>query len=131
VKVLSERSRNGVLVMGQVLAGATFASPGGVQLCIGRVPRSAMLTIVDGDLEGVVDALLNSEDIEMASLLIERPNGVKYSLRSRGRVDVAALARQLDPTGGGHPRASGASFNGSLAAAEQHLVETLTRVYSS
>jgi len=36
----------------------------------------------------------------------------RLSLRSRGRVDVAAIARQLDPGGGGHRCASGCRISG-------------------
>lgn len=129
VKVLSERSTNGVHVMGQILAGASFLRIGPNQLSVGRADRATMATVADGDLEGVVEALINSDGTDLAALLVEREDGtVKYSLRSRGAVDVAQLARQLHPTGGGHPRAAGASFAGALAAAEQHLVETLSRV---
>lgn len=38
----------------------------------------------------------------------------KLSLRSRGKVDVAAIARELDPNGGGHDRAAGCTLNGGI-----------------
>ncbi|MEQ1566555.1 MAG: DHH family phosphoesterase [Myxococcota bacterium] len=127
VRVLAERSPAGLRVMGQVLASATFHPAASGPVCVGRVPHEAHSTLVDGDLEGVVEALLNTDGTEVAALLLERaPGVVKYSLRSRGGVDVAALAHRLHPSGGGHPRAAGATFRGALGDAEHLLLSSLT-----
>jgi phosphoesterase RecJ-like protein len=66
------------------------------------------------DLEGIVERLIFTEGIEVAVLAIDLPNSDEYklSLRSRGRIDVAALARKLDPQGGGHDRAAGCNMKG-------------------
>jgi bifunctional oligoribonuclease and PAP phosphatase NrnA len=126
VRVLLERTPPGLLVMGRALAGAVHHDLADLRVSVGRVRHDELATLVDGDLEGVVDALLNTVGTEIAALLIERsPGSVKYSLRSRGRVDVAQLAHRLHPTGGGHPRAAGASFGGTLDEAEQHLIAAL------
>ena len=82
------------------------------------------------DLEGVVDHLLHLEGVELAALFIERaPGQVRLSLRSRAVVDVAALARSIDPGGGGHRRAAGCARVGPLgqviAAVEPVLIAAL------
>lgn len=66
------------------------------------------------DLEGIVERLIFTENVEVAILAIDLPESDEYklSLRSRGRVDVAALARKLDPQGGGHDRAAGCNMKG-------------------
>jgi nanoRNase/pAp phosphatase (c-di-AMP/oligoRNAs hydrolase) len=53
---------------------------------------------------------------------------VKYSLRSRGDVDVARLAHALTPTGGGHPRAAGAVVEASVEEAEERVRDVLAGV---
>jgi bifunctional oligoribonuclease and PAP phosphatase NrnA len=126
IRTLFERTPAGLRAMGQILADADQVLEG--RLCIGRAPITLQreLALVEGDLEGVVDALVNTVGTEVAALLIERDDGtVKYSLRSRGDLDVAKVAQQLHPTGGGHPRASGASIRGSIAVAEQALLDVL------
>jgi phosphoesterase RecJ-like protein len=51
----------------------------------------------------------------------------KISLRSRGEVDVAALARELDPEGGGHARAAGCTLEGPLDAVRGRATAAIAR----
>jgi phosphoesterase RecJ-like protein len=132
VRTLLERSPSGLRAMGRILADADQAFDG--RLCVGRAPIEMQrdLSLVEGDLEGVVDALVNTVGTEVAALLIERGDGtVKYSLRSRADIDVAEVAQQLHPAGGGHPRASGASVRGSIAVAEQRLHDVLSASFGA
>jgi phosphoesterase RecJ-like protein len=109
---------------GRVYAGAELACDGA--LCLGAVRLDEMASLPDGDLEGVVECLLMVEGVEVAALLTERPGGkVKHSLRSRGRVDVAQVAAALSPTGGGHPKASGAVHVATIEEAKRKLVEAV------
>jgi phosphoesterase RecJ-like protein len=66
------------------------------------------------DLEGIVEQMIFTEGIEVAILAIDLADSDEYklSLRSRGKVDVAMLARKLDPQGGGHDRAAGCNLKG-------------------
>jgi phosphoesterase RecJ-like protein len=128
-RVLAERSPNGLRAMGEILAAAVHRVDG--RLCLARVTHDAQRRheLVDGDLEGVVEALLHTEGTEAAALLVEKPDGsVKLSLRSRtDAIDVCRLAQLLTPTGGGHPRASGATLRLGLddvAARVEALVRT-------
>jgi phosphoesterase RecJ-like protein len=85
------------------------------------------LGLVSADLEGIVDALGLVEGVEVAVLFIERdPGKVKLSFRSRGKVDVAALAQRLTPMGGGHRKASGATVVGGLADVRARVQAELT-----
>ncbi|MEZ4238167.1 MAG: DHH family phosphoesterase [Myxococcota bacterium] len=126
VRTLCERSPQALAAMGRILAGAEQRPATG--LCLGRVPLALQreLRLAEGDLEGVVDALVNTTGTRVAALLVERADGtVKYSLRSRGEVDVARVARALHPTGGGHARAAGAVVDGPIARAEHQLEQIL------
>ncbi len=60
----------------------------------------------EGDTEGVVNYALSIENINLAALFIEKPDHVKISFRSVGKVDVNRLARTYF-NGGGHTNASG------------------------
>ncbi len=64
------------------------------------------------DTEPLIDALRVAREAEVTALAKELSDGtVKVSLRSRGGVDVEAIASELG--GGGHHNASGFTFKGS------------------
>ncbi len=119
-RVLHERTAAGLRLSGQIYEGFSLRCGGG--LCIGQASVGDLATIAEGDLEGVPENLLQVEGVEVSALLLERPNGaVKYSLRSRGRFDVSAMAARLSPTGGGHARAAGAVVRATLSEAADRL----------
>lgn len=128
VRLLMERRAPGMRLQGQVLSGASFH--GGGAVLMGRVPMRllAELGCETGDLEGLVDSLVYVEGVEVAVLLIERPNGdTKLSLRSRGRVNVSKVARALRSNGGGHAKAAGVVLPESLDAVAGRLPEVLVQ----
>ncbi len=110
-RILHERSFQGMQLAGRILSSATLHCDGA--LCVAGV-----VGLHGADLEGIVESLMQVVGVEVGALLTERSGGrVKISLRSRGRVDVAALAARIAPTGGGHRKAAGAVVQGGLAAA--------------
>lgn len=118
-RVLMERRSGGVRLLGHVLSTASLSEDG--QVIVGAISQEQLRSFdaSEADIEGIVDMLVFTRGVEIACLAIERaPGRVKLSLRSRSRVDVAALARQLTSGGGGHPRAAGASL---LQALEEVL----------
>lgn len=98
--------------------------------------RIAWLTVTAADLErtgGDSDGLVNYArmiaGVEVALLFREEgPNTVKVSFRSRA-VDVAEIARAFG--GGGHPRAAGCTFGGSLAAAQEAVLARVASVVTA
>jgi phosphoesterase RecJ-like protein len=79
------------------------------------------------DLDGIAEFARSIRGVRMAALFRLLASGrVKVSLRSMGRVDVAAFALQFG--GGGHARAAGASLPGPLDAA-QRVMLTAARAY--
>ena len=87
--------------------------------------REAGATVQDAETIGIVDYARRLEGVEVAALLRSEGAGeVKLSLRSKGAVDVSALAARLD--GGGHARAAGATIQGDLARAEEVLLQLLS-----
>ncbi|MCO4743252.1 MAG: bifunctional oligoribonuclease/PAP phosphatase NrnA [Proteobacteria bacterium] len=122
LKVLMERRLPALHLLGEVTRAANAHCDG--KLIVGRVPvkMARRFGMRPGDLEGVVDALVHVQGVEVGVLLIERrAERVKVSLRSGGDVDVAALAHRLTPTGGGHRKAAGAVVALTLDAIEARL----------
>ena len=77
---------------------------------------------------GLIDEITFMDGIEMSILLVEKSeNRVKVSLRSRGKADVSLLASRLNPQGGGHQRAAGATLMMSLSQAHLTVQQTVDR----
>ena len=108
-QVMHERRPEALRIAAAIYADATFTDG----LAVGHVPLPLQhdVGMVPGDLEGVVEALVHVQGVEVAVLFVHRsPTLVKLSIRSRGAVDVAAVAQSLAPTGGGHRKAAGVSI---------------------
>jgi phosphoesterase RecJ-like protein len=72
-----------------------------------------------GITEGFVNYGLSVDGAEIACFMREEDGIVKLSLRSKGNVDVNALAR-ASFNGGGHKNAAGGRLDISLADALRH-----------
>ncbi|MFN2317856.1 MAG: bifunctional oligoribonuclease/PAP phosphatase NrnA [Gemmatimonadales bacterium] len=73
------------------------------------------------DLDGVVEFPRSIAGVRLALLFREIHQGrVKVSLRSVGKVDVAAFAKQFG--GGGHTKAAGVSLEGSMAEVQARIL---------
>ena len=76
----------------------------------------------DGDFEGIVENMLYIEGVQLSCLLLERsPLITKISLRSRSKYNVARLAQEISPKGGGHERAAGAIVDLPLKECETQI----------
>lgn len=81
---------------------------------------------VEEDCEGVVNYAIGMGGIEAAAFLRELTDGrVRISLRSKGKLDVAALAERLG--GGGHENAAGLTFDGPL----DHAIDEILGILQS
>ena len=70
-------------------------------------------TGADGeDTEDIVNTLLGQDGVDVAALFKAIEGEIRVSLRSSGRLNVQAVAQRLG--GGGHFRASGLTYHGSL-----------------
>lgn len=76
------------------------------------------------DCEGVVNYALSAAGIEAAVFLRELPEGrIRLSLRSKGKVNVAAIAERLG--GGGHENAAGCTLDGPMERATGEILDAL------
>ncbi len=102
-------------LVGSALEKATIAHDG--RYCWSYVDEAMLKTCgADGeDTEEIIGHLRSVEGVEAAALFKSYDDDIRVSLRSSGRVNVQAAAARLG--GGGHFRASGLTFVGSLADA--------------
>jgi phosphoesterase RecJ-like protein len=66
-----------------------------------------------GDTEGLVNYALSLKGIVFAAVIIERPDCIRLSLRSKGDFSVNNFAKEYF-SGGGHPNAAGGTSHQSL-----------------
>jgi len=79
---------------------------------------------IEEDCEGLVNYVLSIQDVQVAVFFRELPDGrFRLSLRSKGEVNVAAVAQKFG--GGGHECASGCAVGGPLAAAVEQILAEL------
>ncbi len=96
--------------------------------------RIVSVTILESDLkefgatsadcESIVDFAREIEQTEAAVFFRELPGGVKISFRSKGKIDVGAVAAVYG--GGGHAGASGCNVGGKLDTIKKTVIDMLT-----
>ena len=80
---------------------------------------------VPHDLDGIVNQLRYTKGVEVAIFMYElAPMEYKVSLRSRGPVDVAKIAKFFD--GGGHVRAAGCTMHGTFHDCVNNISDAIT-----
>ncbi len=78
----------------------------------------------DEDTEGIVNVAIGIAGIEAAVFLRALKDGpVRLSLRSKGKVNVAAIAEKLG--GGGHENSAGCTLDGPLEHAREQILGEL------
>ncbi|MCB9678783.1 MAG: bifunctional oligoribonuclease/PAP phosphatase NrnA [Alphaproteobacteria bacterium] len=116
LQVLMDKRQSGLRLASEVFAEARFELDGQLAVSTVTLGQRTRLDVADGDLEGLVESLSHVHGVEVGVLLIERADGwCKLSLRSRGKVNVASVAKSLSPSGGGHAKAAGVSLREPLA----------------
>ena len=114
-EIFANRRVAATRLLGRVIDAMVFGHDG--RYCYSYVDDPMLVrTGADGeDTEDVVNTLRGQEGVEVAALFKAIEGEIRVSLRSNGRVNVQAAAATLG--GGGHFRASGLTFRGSLADA--------------
>lgn len=121
-EMLFEQSTLGrVKLTGLVLGRMELCLDG--KVCCTEIRRDdyAATGAVPQDSEDMVNYTRSVAGVEVGLFFMEQPRGgVKVSLRSRQRIDVAAIAEQFG--GGGHRLASGAILEGGLEEARRRVL---------
>lgn len=66
-----------------------------------------------GDTEGLVNIPLQARGVDISCLIMERDDGIKLSMRSKGDLPINEFA-QATYNGGGHINAAGATYYGTI-----------------
>jgi phosphoesterase RecJ-like protein len=123
-RALLEQDFENLLLLGKVLSTAERRGEAR-EIVHAAIPRdlARSMQVKSEDYNKIIQTLCFIDGVEVAVLFRELDGAEwKLSLRSRGLVDVAAIARELDPQGGGHDRASGCTLPGPLEAAVARAV---------
>jgi phosphoesterase RecJ-like protein len=100
------------------------------QVIVGTLSKAETEAVggLKADAEGIIDRLRDVDSVVVACFLREEgENEVKLSLRSKAKVDCAAMAKAY--AGGGHVRAAGATLHASLAEAEAQVTAALLSAF--
>jgi bifunctional oligoribonuclease and PAP phosphatase NrnA len=113
-----------VRIFGAVMNGMVIVDEGRVALL--SITRQTMddLRGTNDDLEGLINFPLTVKDIEAVAFFKEVGDGDwRVSLRSKGNVDIGAIARAN--SGGGHTNAAGCSARGALDDVNKQFAQLL------
>ena len=114
-----------VRIFGAVMNGMVIVDEGRVALL--SITRKLMADLggTSDDLEGLINFPLTVNDIEAVAFLKEvGDDDWRISMRSKGTVDIGAIARAHG--GGGHTNAAGCSANGSQDNVSKQFAQLLT-----
>lgn len=108
-RLFERRSLGELRVLGAALARVALVEE--VALAHTRVSAEELAEhgVTDDQLEGLVDLVRGVDEAQVALVMKQAWDGWRVSLRSKGDVDVGALAEAIG--GGGHRQAAGATFN--------------------
>ena len=82
------------------------------------------------DTEEVINLVLGIVGVEVALLFVELPDGIcKVSFRSRGLIDVRAVAEQFG--GGGHTLAAGLTLQEPLEVGQPKVLAAVREAIES
>lgn len=75
-------------------------------------------------IEGFTSVLMDIQGIRIGVVLVELPDNIKVSFRSKGDIDVSVIAREY--SGGGHKNAAGTNIKGvSIEVLKNELLDKL------
>ncbi len=81
------------------------------------------------ETENLINESLRLATVQAALLLVETPEYIRVSLRSRGGVDVSQIARNFG--GGGHVRAAGLKVDAPLEDLRSRLVDAFAEAFQA
>ncbi|NLG25419.1 MAG: bifunctional oligoribonuclease/PAP phosphatase NrnA [Clostridiales bacterium] len=97
-----------IRLLGAALNGIEYRLGGRLALIRVTAQMSAAAGAGPEDLDGIVNFGVDTEGVELSIVAEERQGFTRFSLRSKERINVAALAAAFG--GGGHERAAGCSI---------------------
>lgn len=125
-KAILERTWEAQLLLKAMLENVQTFESGKIVLSHWSKNQLSKIRFQDGDQEGMINQLYYTETAAVVVLITERDDGMcKVSFRSKGGVNVADLARRLNPDGGGHVRAAGCLMPGGVPEVQAQILDVL------
>jgi len=129
INLFETKPREEILLLQQALQYIGFSSDGRIAWMMLPYEKIVAIGALDLHPEGIIDYTRMIEGVEIGLLFREmQPGEVKVGFRSRGNIDVAAIAQRFG--GGGHRMAAGARIKGSLEEARDKVVSVIEGVIS-
>jgi phosphoesterase RecJ-like protein len=122
-----QRTKEQLAYLAEVLGRIRYSADGQVGWIVISKDLEKKTGSPPGDTQEYIDHVKSIKGVRVAVLLKEtdEPGKVKVSWRTDAGIDGIVLASKYK--GGGHPRASGCTFRGSLEEAERVIVDETVR----
>lgn len=122
-RVYGEQPVESIRLLGRVLESAEVVLRGRVAVLYLTESMRRETGAADDDIEGLASYGRLIRGVEIALLLREEGPSVRVNLRSKGRIDVSAIAKELG--GGGHEAASGVILDGPVSSVRETLLSAI------
>ncbi len=125
--VFNQNPMNRALLLGRTLSTMQTFHDG--RLCLMLVSQAMMRetgTNID-HIEGFVEQTLGLQGVKMGAIVVELPDEIKMSLRSKGTIPVNKIAAHFG--GGGHTNAAGCRTSAMSFAEAQETIVRLAKEY--
>jgi len=121
LNLFESKSKAEVRLLSLALQNINFNSNGKVAWMILNYDDVKAIGALDICPEGIINNCLTIQGVEVGLLFREiSPGLIKVGFRSKGEVDVSAIAAEFG--GGGHRRAAGAKQDGTMEDAERQII---------
>ena len=122
-----QRTKEQLAYLAEVLGRIRYSDDGKVGWIVISKELEQKTGTPPGDTQEYIDHVKSIKGVRVAVLLKEtdEPGKVKVSWRTDAGIDGIVLASKYK--GGGHPRASGATFRGTIDEAERVIVDETVR----
>jgi phosphoesterase RecJ-like protein len=122
-----QRTKEQLAYLAEVLGRIRYSADGQVGWIVISKDLEKKTGSPPGDTQEYIDHVKSIKGVRVAVLLkeTEEPGKVKVSWRTDAGIDGIVLASKYK--GGGHPRASGCTFRGSLEEAERVIIDETVR----
>ena len=115
-------SPNAISISSDVFYHANFNNDN--RIVVVKVTKEMLekYSTTESELEGIPSSTISIDGVDVGITLKERDNGtVRVSVRTTEKANASKICEKFE--GGGHIRAAGCRFNGTIEQAEQQLVE--------
>ncbi|MEN6389736.1 MAG: bifunctional oligoribonuclease/PAP phosphatase NrnA [Syntrophomonas sp.] len=127
INLFESKNRKEMYLLHLALQHLNFSPDGRIACMLLPYADLEKIDALDLNPEGLINYTRMIEGVEVGVLLREiSPGTIKIGLRSKGRVDVAALAQQFG--GGGHRQAAGARWPGTLHEVQKTVFDAIEEV---